>query len=347
MERETIELAIHRTMVRARVFELGLREIFQQIRREAAAGGRGRLAAFEYGEPDLGPELQGNLELALGQEPTAAGILHLRREDYLAGSHRAHHIALAKGVPMRGIVAELMGKQSGLCRGRSGDFTLHDVEHNFENSPIVGQLLPVATGHALASTLRGDDTVAVACVGDGAVNQGTFHEAANLAGLWRLPVIFLVENNGFAIGTRVEDSSATLPLRERAAGYELAAISVADNDPIGVHAALGEAVDRARSGGGPSFVEVVTDRQAGAFEGDKQLYRPRGELERLTARDPLARFERQLAATGLLGEAGAASVHANARAEFDDAVAFARASDPPRPEEAFADVFAPAREAVG
>jgi pyruvate dehydrogenase E1 component alpha subunit len=340
MSQGSDRLEIYRTMVRIRVFEMGLREIFQEIRRAAAAGGRGRLAAFEYGDPEIGPELQGNLELAVGQEPTAAGILHLRPEDYLAGSHRAHHIALAKGVSMRGLVAELFGKESGLCRGRAGDFTLHDVSVNFENSPIVGQLLPVATGHALAAKMSGGDEVAVVCIGDGAVNQGTFHEAANLAGLWRLPVVFLVENNGYAISTRVEQSSASLPLRQRASGYALHPVTVEGNDPLGVHSAVGEAVARARAGDGPGFVEVMTDRQAGAFEGDKQHYRPTGEVEALVERDPIDRFERLLEEEGLLSAIDAATARVEAREEFDDAVAHARAGDPPSPVEAYDNVFA-------
>jgi TPP-dependent pyruvate/acetoin dehydrogenase alpha subunit len=331
---------IHRTMVRIRVLELGLQETFRQIRRAAAAEGRGRLLAFEYGEPDAGPELQGNLELAIGQEPTAAAIVDLRPTDYLAGSHRAHHIAVAKGVSMRALLAELLGKESGLCRGRSGDFTLHDVAVNFENSPIVGQLLPVAAGHALAASLARSDDVAVVCVGDGAVNQGTFHEAANLAGLWRLPLIFLVENNGYAISTRVEAGSARLPLRERAAGYALAATTVEDNDPLAIHAAMSVAVARARGGEGPSFIEVVTDRQSGAFEGDRQLYRPEGEVEALVKRDALARFERLLVGRGDIAATAAADVWAEARAEFTDAMEFARAGRLPAASEAFDQVFA-------
>lgn len=337
-------LEIHRTMVRIRCFELGLRELFRQIRRAAAASGRGRLAAFEYGAPEQGPELQGNLELAIGQEPTAAAIIELRPGDYLAGSHRAHHMAVAKGVSMAAMLAELLGRESGLCRGRSGDFTLHDLSVNFENSPIVGQLLPVATGHALAASLEGRDDVAVVCVGDGAVNQGTFHEAANLAGLWRLPVIFLVENNGYAISTRVEVSSAVLPLSERALGYGLAAVRVEGNDPLGVHAAMAAAVERARGGGGSSLIEVMTDRQAGAFEGDKQLYRPEGEVEALEERDAIERFEQQLVDDGTLSDEDAGAVWRAAKKEFEEALELARAGEQPLAEQALEGIYGPVHE---
>jgi 2-oxoisovalerate dehydrogenase E1 component len=327
-------------MVRIRCLELGLRELFQKIRRDAAASGGGRLVAYQYGSPDLGPELQGNLELAVGQEPTAAAILHLRRTDYLGAAHRAHHAAIAKGVSMRSLVAELFGRVDGLCGGRAGDFTLHDVSTNFETSPIVGQLLPVATGHALAARLQGRDDIAVACVGDGAMNQGSFHEAANLAGLWKLPVVFLVENNGYALSVTVDRSSALIPLAERAHAYELEVQRVDDNDPIAIHEAMGTAVARARAGEGPSFIEVVTDRLAGAFEGDKQLYRPAGELERLEERDALQHFERMLQGSGALTDDVRADVWSRARAEVKDAIAFGSASELPDPREAFDHVFA-------
>jgi len=331
---------IHTTMVRVRCLELGLRDLFQKIRRAAAADGRGRLAAYEYGNPHLGPDLQGNLELAIGQEPTAAGMLHLRKADYLGAAHRAHHVAVAKGVSMRRLVAELLGRVDGLCAGRAGDFTLHDVSVNFENSPIVGQLLPVATGHGLAAHLQGRDDIAVVCVGDGAMNQGSFHEAANLAGLWKLPVVFIVENNHYAISTTVERSSALLPLAERARTYTLAVERVEDNDPVAIYRSMGRAVARARAGEGPTFLEVVTDRIAGAFEGDKQLYRPDGEVTRLQERDALGRFERYLIEAGARSHDDVEDVWKRARAEVDDAIAFGRQSASPAPEQAFEHVFA-------
>ena len=339
-------LEIYGLMVRIRAFELGLRELFQQIRREAAQAG-GRLSAFEYGDPDRGPELQGNLELAIGQEPTAAAVMQLDAADYMAGSHRAHHVAIAKGVPMRGIVAELLGKATGLCRGRAGDFNLHDTNVNFENSPIVGQLLPVATGHALAAQFNGTSNVAAVCVGDGAVNQGTFHEAANLAGLWKLPVIFLIENNGYAISVPVHRSYARLPISVRAAGYGLHAEMVTSNSPLEVYESMRVAIDRARAGEGPSLIELMTDRQSGAFEGDTQRYRPDGEVGTLIERDALTAFERGLLADGILTSVEAGAVRAAADAEFADALAFARSSPQPGLQEAFENIYPTSRSGDG
>jgi pyruvate dehydrogenase E1 component alpha subunit len=241
---------------------------------------------------------------------------------------------------MRALVAELLGRVDGLCGGRAGDFTLHDVSVNFENSPIVGQLLPVAVGHGLAARLRGRDDVAVVCIGDGAVNQGSFHEAANIAGLWKLPVVFLVENNRYALSVTVDRSSAVLPLAERARAYALRVDRVEDNDPVAAYEAMGRAVGAARSGEGPTFLEIVTDRLAGAFEGDRQSYRPEGEIERLQDRDALKRFEKRLVEDGTLSAKDVDRAWQRAREEVDDAMAFGRQSAFPAPEEAFEHVFA-------
>jgi pyruvate dehydrogenase E1 component alpha subunit len=191
----------------------------------------------------------------------------------------------------------------------------------------------------LAAQLEARDEVAVVCVGDGAVNQGVFHEAANLSGLWSLPVVFLVENNGYAISVKTERSSSILPLAERAKAYGLRGERVEDNDPVSVYEKMGEAVRHARAGGGATFLEVVTDRLAGAFEGDRQLYRPDGELERLQERDALPRFERFGVDEGWLNTDAIERVWADARAEVMDAMEFARQSPHPSPGEAFQNVF--------
>ena len=204
--------AIHARMTLIRAFELTFQEFFQEMRRRSASKSGSRFGAFVYGDAGSGPELQGNLELAIGQEPVVGAILPLRHTDYLAGTHRSHHLALAKGVEVEPLVAEMLGRATGLCGGRAGDFNLHDTAHGFENSPVVGQLMPVATGHGLAAQLQGRDDVAMVALGDGGINQGTFHESANLAGLWRLPVIFLLENNGYALSTSSRSSS---PVPER------------------------------------------------------------------------------------------------------------------------------------
>jgi acetoin:2,6-dichlorophenolindophenol oxidoreductase subunit alpha len=332
---------VHATMVRIRVFELALRELFHEMRRRSARESGNRLSAFRYGDPLAGPELQGNLELAIGQEPVAAAVGQLRNTDYLAGTHRTHHLAIAKGVPIAPLVAEMFGRATGLCGGRAGDFNVHDVEHNFENSPVVGQLMPVAVGHALAAQLQGRDDVAMVALGDGGMSQGVFHESANLAGLWRLPVVFLLENNGYALSTSAAASSPVPDrLHERAGGYGFPGVLVDGNDPVALYEAAATAIDRARRGRGPTLIELRTDRLAGGFEGDRQTYRPAGELGQLEARDPLPAFERRLVAAGVLGERLAASIWERERAAVDAAIHEARHAAWPRPEDALVGVFA-------
>lgn len=334
-------VALHRTMVRIRCLELGLRELFQEMRRKSAQESGSRLSAFEYGNPEAGPELQGNLELAIGQETVAGAVTLLRDTDYLGATHRAHHFAVSKGVPLQPMLAELFGRRTGLCGGRAGDFNLHDTNVNFENSPVIGQLIPVAAGHALAAQLDGRDEVAMISLGDGAINQGTFHEAANLAGLWDLPVIFLLENNGYALSVDIARSSP-IPdrLYTRADSYGIPGVLVEGNDPLALRKAAAEAIARARTGGGATLIELRTDRQAGGFEGDRQLYRPEGEVEKLEARDPLRKLESELVEAGLMDQAAAEVAWADARAEVVEAIEFARSSPWPEPSDARRSVFA-------
>lgn len=313
--------AIHARMTRIRAFELTFQQFFQEMRRRSASKSGSRLGAFVYGDAGSGPELQGNLELASGQEPVVGAILPLRNTDYLAGTHRSHHLALAKGVQVEPLVAEMFGRATGLCGGRGGDFNLHDTEHGFENSPVVGQLMPVATGHALAAQLHGRDDVAMVAVGDGGINQGTFHESANLAGLWRLPMIFLLENNAYALSTSARISSPVPDrLYERAASYGFPGVLVEDNDPVALYEAAVAAIERARAGEGPTLLELRTDRLAGGFEGNRQAYRPDGQLEELWTGDPLPRLEAQLIAAGVLSVGDAAALMADQRRRVENAI---------------------------
>lgn len=332
---------IHAAMVRIRSFENAFQELFREMRRASAKQVGGRLNAFEYGNPLGGPELQGNLELAIGQETISAAVVQLRAADYLAGTHRAHHTALAKGVEMRPMVAEMFGRATGLSAGRAGDFNLHDVEHSFESSPVIGQLIPAAVGHGLAAQLQRRDDISMVVLGDGAANQGTFHEAANLAGLWKLPVVFVIENNGYALSVPVEHASATDRLHVRAEGYGFPGELVADNDPVALYEVAARAIARARAGEGPTLIEIRTDRLAGGFEGDRQEYRPEGQLDELRARDVVPRFEHALVAAGVIDEAEAAALWEAEKAAVQDAIEFARSSPWPQPDDAFAGVFAP------
>ena len=334
---------VHAAMVRIRAFERAFQDLFLQMRRDSAKVSGGRLNAFEYGKPESGPELQGNLELAIGQETIAAAVVQLRDADYLAGTHRAHHTAIAKGVPLRPMVAEMFGRATGLSGGRAGDFNLHDVEHSFENSPVIGQLIPAAVGHGLAAQLQRRDDVSMVVIGDGASSQGTFHESANLAGLWKLPVVFVIENNGYALSVPTERAVATDELYRRAEGYGFPGELVADNDPVALYEATERAIGRARGGEGPTLIEVRTDRLAGGFEGDRQRYRPEGQLEALESHDVMPRFEQALVGAGVLDTGDLAGIWEAAAAEVQDAIEFARDSPWPQPDDAFAGVFAPAK----
>jgi pyruvate dehydrogenase E1 component alpha subunit len=337
--------AIHARMTRIRAFESTFQEYFQALRQASAASTGNRFGAFAYGEPLSGPALQGNLELSLGQETVAAAILPLRPSDYLAGTHRAHHHALSKGVEIEPLVAEMFGRATGLCGGRAGDFNVHDVEHGFENSPVVGQLMPVAAGHALAAQLQGRDDVAMVALGDGGINQGVFHEAANLAGLWHLPLIFLLENNGYAPSTSSRISSP-IPdrLYTRAEAYGFPGVLIDNNDPLALYEAAVSAIARARAGEGPTLIELRTDRLAGGFEGDKQRYRPEGELEAARARDALPRLSTQLLDAGILQPGEADELLRCERQRVSAAIDAATAAPWPDPQTATRGVFADSEE---
>jgi TPP-dependent pyruvate/acetoin dehydrogenase alpha subunit len=302
---------LHHQMVRARVFEDTIQKAYME----------GKTPAFDIA---AGP-VPGEMHLAAGQEPVAAGVCaHLRPTDAVTATHRPHHVALAHGMDMNRMAAEIFGKEAGLCHGKGGHMHLFDADTNFGCSGIIGEGIPTAVGAALAFKKRGRDDVAVSFFGDGAANQGSFHESLNLAALWELPVVFVCEDN---------DS-------DRAVAYGIPGVLVPDNDVVGVYEAAGEAVDRARRGGGPSLIEVKTDRLLGHFEGDAQLYRSAEELDMLRERDAIGRFEAQLEANGVMSAEEAQTAWAAARAEVDAAVEFAVSSPYPDPASALQHVFA-------
>lgn len=319
--------ALHHQMVRARVFEETIAKVYLE----------GKTPAFDIA---AGP-VPGEMHLAAGQEPVAAGVCaHLRPEDAVTATHRPHHVALAKGVDMRRMAAEIFGKETGLGHGKGGHMHLFDRATNFGCSGIIGEGIPTAVGAALAFKKQGTDRVAVSFFGEGAANQGAFHESLNLAALWELPVIFVCEDNTWAISVPKIKATAIANNSDRAVAYGMPGTLIPDNDVVAVYEAAGEAVARARRGAGPSLIEVKTDRLLGHFEGDPQLYRTKEEIEQLEARDAIRKFERDLVASNVLTDADIASVRADARAEVDDAIAFARTSPYAPPESALTGVFA-------
>jgi pyruvate dehydrogenase E1 component alpha subunit len=280
------------------------------------------------------------MHLAAGQEPVAVGVCaHLRDDDSVVGTHRPHHFAIAKAVPLDKLAAELFGKATGLSRGKGGHMHLFDPEHNFSCSGIEGASLPPATGAALAAKKLGRDSVAVAFFGEGAANQGTFHEALNLAGLWKLPVVFICEDNKWAISVPKAKSTAIASNADRAAAYGMPGVSVEHNDAIEVFGAAGEAVSRARRGEGPTLIEVQTDRYLGHFQGDAEVYRPKGEPDELRGHDPIPKLASEMRTKGVLDSALDEEIRARAEQRVTAAYDFARESPLPDPAEALEHVF--------
>ena len=289
---------------------------------------------------DIGAGLiPGEMHLSAGQEPAAVGVCgHLKKGDAITAPHRPHHFALAHGVDMNAMTAEIYGRTTGLCKGKGGHMHLFDPENHFSCSGIIAQGYPVACGQALAMKRRGSDNVAVAVAGEGAANQGAFHEALNLAAVWNLPVVFVIEDNDWAISVPRAGSTANTSNADRAAGYGIPGVRVENNDVEAIFEAAGAAVDRARSGDGPSLLEIHTLRLWGHFEGDAQAYR--SDLETVDERDPIPKYATALVESGDLTEQQIQQITDAADAEVDAAIQFAVDSPIPSPEDALLHVFA-------
>jgi pyruvate dehydrogenase E1 component alpha subunit len=280
------------------------------------------------------------MHLAAGQEAAAVGACaHLKREDSVWGTHRAHHFAIAKGVDLDRMAAEIFGKVTGLGRGKGGHMHLFDPDAHFACTGIVGAGIPQAVGAALAYKKLGNGAVALSEFGEGASNQGSFHEALNMAGLWKLPCVFVCQDNNYGISVNKAASTSVESIATRAAGYGMPGVRVAENDADQVFSAVGDAVARARAGHGPTLVEVKVDRLYGHFQGDPETYRPKGEVESLKKKDALRAYEARLKAEGVLDDARIKELRDRAKARVDAAIAFARQSDYPAADEAFRHVF--------
>ncbi|MDI1271798.1 MAG: thiamine pyrophosphate-dependent dehydrogenase E1 component subunit alpha [Polaromonas sp.] len=283
----------------------------------------------------------GEMHLAAGQEPVAVGVCaHLTDADTVVGTHRPHHFAIAKGVPLDRMTAEIFGKVTGLGRGKGGHMHLFDPARRFSCSGIVGASMPPACGAGLAAKKLGTKAVAVAFFGEGAANQGAFHESLNLASLWKLPVVFVCEDNRYAISVPKAQATSVVSNATRAAAYGMEGIAVDRNDAIAVHDAAAVAVRRAREGGGPTLIEVKTDRYMGHFQGDAEVYRPKGEVDELRKSDPIPALGSELRRRGLLDDAQAAAIAARAETRVATAFTFARESAYPPAAEATEHLFA-------
>jgi acetoin:2,6-dichlorophenolindophenol oxidoreductase subunit alpha len=284
--------------------------------------------------------IPGEMHLSNGQEPCAVGVCaHLQAGDIVTATHRPHHIAVAKGVDLKKMVAEIFGKKTGLSGGRGGHMHLFDPAVNFACSGIIGQGMGPAVGAALSRKMQGKDGVAVAFIGEGAVNQGAFHEALNLAAVWKLPFITIIEDNAWGISVATAASTAIMDNSVRALAYGIPGYQVRNNDTYEIFRAAGEAIQRARDGGGPSLIEIETSRLAGHFMGDAEGYRPKGELDSLRAKDPIPAMRARLMAEEGISQDQDAEIVANCRRLVDEAIEFARQSEDPAGEEAMEKVF--------
>ena len=319
--RRELGLGLLRTMIRIRVLEEGIEKHF------------------------LAGDIPGFAHLSIGQEAVAAGTCaQLRTDDYIASTHRGHGHTLAKGTSMRAMVAELFARETGVCHGKGGSMHIADFSVGMlgANGVVAGGFGLVA-GAALAAVQRKTDQVAVCFFGDGATNRGPFHENLNLCAIWNLPAIFVLENNRYASTTSTAETMKVPDVSIRAAGYGIPATIVDGFDAFAVYDALGDAVRRARSGDGPTFVECKTYRARGHYIGDPERYRHKSEVQDVMAEsDPIVRLQVQLGES--LSDAEFAQLWTDVRAEFADAVEFARNSPAPPQTEAFFGAFEGDRE---
>jgi len=274
----------------------------------------------------------GSAHLAIGQEAAVVGAcLALRDDDYMVGTHRSHGHPLGKGADPRALMAELLGKATGINQGLGGSMHLADFSvGSLGETSIVGSGLPIACGGALSAQIRGTDQVALAFFGDGASNEGTFHESLNLAAAWRLPVVFYCENNLYAITTPLRTASALTDIAERAHGYGIPGEIVDGQDVLACWSAVTRAVARARSGDGPSLIEAKTYRFREHSEGRQLTYRGEDEVEEWRRRDPIESFAAVLAAGGT-SRAELDQIEAEVDAQIEAALGFAKASPDPDP----------------
>jgi len=296
----------------------------------------GKQPVFNIG---AGP-VPGEMHLSNGQEPAAAGIsVHLHKDDTVTAPHRPHHNAIAKNVNLNEMTAEIFGKVTGLGKGKGGHMHLFDERVKFSCGGIVAAGMPHAVGAALANKKRGTDWVAVAFIGEGAANAGAFHESLNLAALWKLPFIVVIEDNSWGISVAKEDSTSVPHNDVRATAYGIKGYLVKDNDPFEMYRVSQEAVKRARAGEGPSIIEIETYRYLGHFQGDPETYRNKDESSNLRKKDPIERVKKYVLEQGYATEDDFNALDAKIFKEVDDAYEFAINSDDPKPIDALDDVF--------
>jgi pyruvate dehydrogenase E1 component alpha subunit len=288
---------------------------------------------FEEGAEDsyMRGLIHGTMHLSIGQEASAvATCMELTDDDKITSTHRGHGHCIAKGADVGRMFAEFFGKETGYCHGRGGSMHIADVKTgNLGANGIVGGGLPIAVGAALSAKRLGKSDVTVCFFGDGANNEGAFHESLNMASVWKLPVVFVCENNQYGMSTSIRRSTAVARISDRAAAYSMPGVTVDGNDFSAVAEAVHLAIARARAGDGPSLVENLTYRWRGHSKSDRNRYRTKEEIEMWMGQDPITRFRTELIAHGITDEAGADAIEAAAVADMEAGIAFAKASPAP------------------
>ncbi|MGD0876609.1 MAG: thiamine pyrophosphate-dependent dehydrogenase E1 component subunit alpha [Anaerolineales bacterium] len=316
LDRETL-IADYRLMLRIRLHEEAIKVLF-------SAG-----------------KIGGTTHLCIGQEAIAVGVIaQLRPDDNIVSTHRGHGHMLAKGGELKLMLAEILGKSTGYCKGKGGSMHIASLKlGNLGANGIVSGGLPIAVGAALAVQMRGTDQITVVSFGDGASNEGNTHESMNLAAIWKLPVLFLFENNCYAVSTCSDYSMAGGSMVKRAAGYGLPAQAVDGNDLEAVYFAAREAIQYVRSGKGPYVLECNTYRIEGHYYGDAMVYRSKEETDEWRKKDPILRVEQRLIERSLLTESDCRQIQASVQQEIDEAVQFAEASPEPDSAALFEDIY--------
>jgi len=310
-------LNLYKTMVRIRNFETMAEKLF------------------------LEGELPGFIHLYIGEESIATGIIaNLRKDDFITSTHRGHGHMIAKGADVNRMAAELYGRTTGYCKGKGGSMHIADFSIGVLGANgVVGGGLPIAVGAGLGVKMKKNDQVAVAFFGDGASNTGAFHESLNFASVYKLPIIFVVENNQFASTVRTKDTTSVENISDRAVGYGIPGMTIDGNDLLTVYKTAKEMIKRAREGGGPSLLEVKTYRIKGHFVGDPELYRDKKEVEEFWLNEPIKKFEKKLVELKMLNEIEKKKIWEDSQKEINKAVVFAKESPIPSAEDALTDLF--------
>jgi TPP-dependent pyruvate/acetoin dehydrogenase alpha subunit len=303
-----------------------------------------RIREFETAASDLfrRGQVKGTVHPYIGQEASGVGVcMALRQDDLIAGTHRSHGHNIAKGANTAKMMAEILGRETGYCKGRGGSMHIAAFETGSLGAlAVVGSGIPLAVGAGLAFKLRSEDRVAVPFTGEGGTNTGNWHEGMNMAAIWSLPVIFVLENNHYAVSTNVDDVIKVKDLSQRAQAYGMPGVRVDGFDAVGVYEAAAEAVARARRGEGPTLLVTECYRLEGHYAGEPEVYRSRTEVKEYWQREPLGRFRRDMTQAGKVTAAELDAIDAEVRQEILDAVEFAKNSPMPDPATAMEYIYA-------